>query len=77
VAQTPSIRSADDLRVFYRETGVRTGPDSFDSEAARQMGYLVREELLGRPLSDVRMASAGRDRDRVLDSSSIVASDTY
>jgi hypothetical protein len=63
--------------VFYRETGMRTGPDSFDSEAARQMGYLVREELLGRPLSDIRMASAGRDRDRVLDSSSIVASDTY
>lgn len=74
VAQNRTIRSADDLRAFYRQTGVRTGPDSFDSEAARQMGYLVREELLGRPMSDIRMASAGRDR--VLESSSVVGGDT-
>jgi hypothetical protein len=76
VAQNRSIRSADDLRTFYRETGMRTGPDSFDSEAARQMGYLVREELLGRPASDVRMAMAGRDRESALESASIVGSDT-
>ena len=74
VAQNRSIRSADDLRVFYREKGVRTGPDSFDSEAARQMGYVVREELLGRPMSDLRMAVATRDR--VLESSPIIDSDT-
>jgi hypothetical protein len=76
VAQTSSIRSADDLRAFYRETGVRTGPDSFDSEAARKMGYLVRDELLGRPASDVRMASASHDRDPALETTSIVGGET-
>lgn len=76
VAQNRSIRSADDLRAFYRETGMRTGPDSFDSEAARQMGYLVREELLGRPASDLRMALARRGREPALDTAAIVDSDT-
>ena len=76
VAQNRSIRSADDLRAFYRKTGLRTGPDAFDSEAARRIGYLVREELLGRPASDVRMASAGRDREPALETASVVGSDT-
>jgi hypothetical protein len=76
VAQNPSIRSADDLRAFYKETGVRTGPDSFDSEAARQMGYVVREELLGRPTSDLRMASAERGREPALEASSVIDSDS-
>jgi hypothetical protein len=76
VAQNRSIRSADDLRAFYRKTGLRTGPDAFDSEAARQIGYLVREELLGRPASDVRMASAGHGREPALETASIVGGDT-
>jgi hypothetical protein len=76
VAQNRSIRSAEDLRAFYKKLGLRTGPDSYDSEAARQMGYRVREELLGRPPSDVRMASAGPDRDPALETASIVGSDT-
>lgn len=76
VAQNRSIRSADDVRAFYRESGIRTGPDSFDSEAARQMGYLVREELLGRPASDLRMASAGHDLEPALETASIVGSGT-
>jgi hypothetical protein len=76
VAQNRSIRSADDLRVFYKKLGLRTGPDSYDSEAARQMGYLVREQLLGRPSSDLRMAAADREREPALETTSIVGSDT-
>lgn len=72
VADHQAIRSAEDLRVFYRETGIRTGPDSFDSEAAREMGYLVRAELIGRPTADVLVARRD-DRDAVLDGASIVS----
>jgi hypothetical protein len=74
VADHAAIRSAEDLRVFYRETGLRTGPDSFDSEAAREMGYLVRAELLGKPASDIRLARRGDDP--VLDGGSIVTADS-
>jgi hypothetical protein len=74
VADNAAIRSADDLRVYYRDTGLRTGPDSFDSEAAREMGYLVRAELLGRPVADVRVARANR-KDAALDGGSIVSSE--
>ena len=74
VADNAAIRSADDLRVFYRDTGLRTGPDSFDSEAAREMGYLVRAELLTKPGADVRFAR-GDQRDATLEGGSIVASD--
>jgi hypothetical protein len=70
VAEHPGVRSADDLRVFYRRTGVRTGPDSFDSEAAREMGYLVRAELLAGPGADVRFAR-GDQRDEALEGGSI------
>jgi hypothetical protein len=73
VAEHAGIRSADDLRVFYRETGLRTGPDSFDSEAARDMGYLVREELLGKPSVDVRFARG--ERKDALDAASIVSAE--
>ena len=43
VADHAEVQSPDDLREFYRRTGVRTGPDSFDSDEARQAGYLVRD----------------------------------
>ena len=56
VADHPEVQSADDLRVFYRKTGVRTGPDAFDSTAARETGYLVREEILRKPGDDLRIA---------------------
>jgi hypothetical protein len=74
VADNAAIRSADDLRVFYRDTGLRTGPDSFDSEAAREMGYLVRAELLAKPGADVRFAR-GEHRDAVLEGGSVVSGD--
>ena len=74
VADNAAIRSADDLRVFYRDTGLRTGPDSFDSEAAREMGYLVRAELLAKPGADVRFARSDH-RDAVLEGGSVVSGD--
>ncbi len=46
VADHAEVQSPDDLREFYRRTGVRTGPDSFDSEEARHAGYLVRDEII-------------------------------
>lgn len=70
VAEHPEVQSPDDLRAFYRRTGVRTGPDSFDSEQARQAGYLVRDEIIKRP-GDLRMArAASSDEQRLLDGSS-------
>ena len=45
VAEAPGIHSAGDLRALYREIGVRTGADSYDSIAARQAGFTVRDEL--------------------------------
>lgn len=73
VAENAGIRSPDDLRAFYRRAGLRTGPDSFDSAAARRAGYVVRDELNARP-GEMRVARAGApDETRLLDGSSIVA----
>jgi uncharacterized protein (DUF849 family) len=55
VADHEEVQSPDDLREFYRRTGVRTGPDSFDSEEARNAGYLVRDEITRKP-ADLRLA---------------------
>ena len=63
VADHPEVQSPEDLRAFYRRTGMRTGPDTFDSEEARQTGYLVRAEIFRKP-GDLRLArgaSARRD----------------
>ena len=75
VADNAAVRSAEDLRVFYRDTGLRTGPDSFDSQAAREMGYLVRAELLARPGADVRFARNDR-RDALLEGGSIAGTES-
>ena len=61
VADHAEVQSSDDLRNFYRRTGVRTGPDSFDSDAARHAGYLVRAASLAET--------------RLLDGSSFTADD--
>jgi hypothetical protein len=45
VADAPDIHSAEDLRLLYRQIGVRTGPDTYDSAAARQAGLTIRDEL--------------------------------
>lgn len=75
VAEHAEVQSPDNLREFYRRTGVRTGPDSFDSEEARQAGYLVRDEIVRKP-SDLRLArGAALDESRLLDGSPIVADD--
>lgn len=71
VADHLEVQSADDLRGFYRRAGVRTGPDSFDSNEARTAGYLVREEIITKP-GGLRLArGASLDERRLLDGSSI------
>jgi hypothetical protein len=73
VADHAELRSADDLRAFYSRTGLRLGPDRFDSIAAREAGYLVRAELLAKPGGDVRMARrASAGELKLLDGSPIV-----
>ena len=75
VADHAEVQSPEDLRAFYRRTGVRTGPDSFDSEEARQTGYLVRAEIFRNP-GGMRMArGASLDERRLLDGSSFTAVD--
>lgn len=71
VADHPEVRSAEDLRTFYRRAGVRTGPDAFDSEAARAAGYQVRAEIVRKP-GDLRVARGGTaDELRLLESGSV------
>jgi hypothetical protein len=55
VAEAPVIHSAGDLRMLYRQIGVRTGADTYDSIAARQAGFTIREEI-ARARGDVRYA---------------------
>jgi len=72
VAAAPGVRSPEALRDFYRRSGLRTGPDSYDSVAARQAGHQVRAELRQRPSDDLRLARrAGPEDDAVLDGGSI------
>ena len=73
VADHAEVQSPEDLRAFYRRTGLRTGPDTFDSEEARQTGYLVRAEIFRNP-GGMRMArGASLDERRLLDGSSFTA----
>ena len=75
VAEHADVQSPDDLRDFYRRTGVRTGPDSFDSEQARHTGYLVRDEIVGKR-GDLRMArKASPNETRLLEGSSFTDDD--
>ena len=55
VAEAPGIHSAEDLRMLYRQIGVRTGADTYDSMAARQAGLTIRDEIV-RARGDVRFA---------------------
>ena len=76
VAEHAEVQSPDDLREFYRRTGLRTGPDSFDSEEARNAGYLVRDEIIGKP-GDLRLArGVSLDEMRLLEGGSIAADET-
>ena len=45
VAEARDVTSPADLRVLYRRVGIQTGPDRYDSIAARRAGYdVLREE---------------------------------
>ncbi len=70
IVDQPGIGTADDLHQFYRERGVRTGLGTFDSIAAQQAGYAVRNEL--RANRGVRYARATPDDDRALMGASIL-----
>ena len=49
VAEAPDVTSPADLRVLYRRVGIQTGPDRYDSIAARRAGYdVLREEATRR-----------------------------
>jgi hypothetical protein len=62
VADDPGVASADGLRALYRRIGVSMGPDTYDSIAAREMGFTVRRELAaGRNLSGWRFARGGSE----------------
>jgi len=75
VAEHAEVQSADDLRDFYRRTGVRTGTDTFDSEAARHAGYRVRAEIFKKP-GVLRVArGVSPEETRLLDGSSFTADD--
>jgi len=55
VAEAPGIHSAEDLRMLYWHIGVRTGADTYDSIAARQAGFTIRDEMV-RAKGDIRFA---------------------
>jgi len=58
VAEAGDVTSSADLRVLYRRVGIQTGPDRYDSIAARRAGYdVLREETSGRH-AEARAASA-------------------
>ena len=75
VAEHAEVRSSEDLRELYRRTGLRTGTDTFDSEAARHAGYRVRDEMFKKP-GTLRLArGASPEEARLLDGSSFSGDD--
>ena len=75
IADHPEVRSTEDVRAFYRRTGVRTGTDAFDSDAARHAGYLVRAEISRKPGDLLLARAASAEEMRLLDGSSFGADD--
>jgi hypothetical protein len=60
VVEAEEVASGDDLRSLYRRIGVRTGIDAYDSMAAREAGYTVRDEIVasrGGNLATLRLAA--------------------
>jgi hypothetical protein len=60
VADAADVSSSEDLRALYRRIGVRTGPNQYDSLAARQAGAAVRAEV-GHGRRAPRVARGGRN----------------
>jgi len=56
VAEAGDISSSNDMRALYHRIGVRTGPDAYDSMAAREAGYTVRDELVASHGGNLRLA---------------------
>ncbi|MEW5981185.1 MAG: hypothetical protein AB1806_02310 [Acidobacteriota bacterium] len=47
IAQAPDVRDADGVARLYRRIGWEEGHNHFESDAARRIGDLVRDELAG------------------------------
>jgi hypothetical protein len=60
VADAKDVTSAEGLGRLYRRIGVDTGPGMYDTEAARQTGYEVRDEASHRT-REVRLATTTRE----------------
>jgi hypothetical protein len=56
VADAGGVASVGELRALYQRLGERTGPDQFDTIAARKVGYVVRHELSLRGAAEPRFA---------------------
>jgi hypothetical protein len=56
VAEAGDIASPDDMRALYHRIGVPTGPDAYDSLAAREAGFTVRDELVASRGGNLRLA---------------------
>jgi hypothetical protein len=67
VADAEDVTSAEGLDRLYRRIGVATGPEMYDTEAARQTGNDVRDEVSHRS-REVRLASQN-SRNRELENS--------
>jgi hypothetical protein len=75
VANAPDVDSSESLRALYRRIGVATGPDSYDSVAARQVGYVVRDELSSNSASGIRFARGRIDGDPAIAAGESLGSD--
>jgi hypothetical protein len=73
VAGAPDVDSHDAMANLYRRIGVSVGRDAYDSAAARDAGYAIREEFRQRP-ADTRLARrTAAHEDDVLGGYSIAA----
>jgi len=59
VANAEDVTSAEALEQLYRRIGVATGPEMYDTDAARQTGYDVRAEVGHRDRTVVQIDTAG------------------
>jgi hypothetical protein len=73
VANATDVNSHNAMAALYRRIGVQVGRDAYDSEAARDAGYAIREEFRHQP-DDTRLArrTIGNE-DAVLGGASIAA----
>src|SRR5262245_24204356 len=58
VADAADVTSSADLKALYRRVGIQTGPDRYDSLAARRAGYDILQEAAASRRHAMRAASA-------------------